>query len=679
MKGKAMELEAFRIQNYKKIDDTGWISCNEVTVFVGKNEAGKSAIFRGLSKLNPSDGEQYDPLKEFPRRRYTSEFADRDWPVASGRFALWDSEVQDLSKIHPALATVESVEVTRYYSSQATVGFMPIPDVSPVTSTDAIAAVDVAIRQVQDLTAPEGKGDVLGPVKQAILTALEASKAQFPAGTSIGKANVDHPINAIATQSNEEWQKTLLDPIIDPLRVLSDRALTHEKLATAQTWIVKHLPKFIYFDKYDVLDSAVHIPSFLAQLSSAPNAPRVRTTNCLFRHVGLDTQKLAGLGRHTPGQELSPEIRRQIDERAILASSASTAMTEKFESWWEQRRHKFRYQIDGDYFRIWVSDDLDPSEIELDQRSAGMQYFFSFYLVFLVEAEGAHSNSILLLDEPGLHLHGGAQSKLVSFFNKLAEDNQTLYSTHSPFMVDADHLETARAVFESEDGTTKVSEDVWPRDKDTLFPLQAALGYQLAQALFVSKRQLIVEGLTDYWIIKAFDYALAAKGAPHLRADVILVPSAGVSKLLPLASMLIGHNVEIAALLDGDEPARKEGKKLVNKLLAGQDRKCLFIGDFVSNKTAEVEDIFAPEEYLAAVTQAYPNIGVDFTDSELAIPSIVDRLKVMFARKGEGEFEKWRPDQVLRDQLMSAPSDISDSTFERIGAILAAVNALFEE
>ena len=69
-----MRMQKFRVQNYKKIEDTDWIECNDITAFVGKNEAGKSALFRGLSKINPSDGEKYDGLKEFPRRRYASEF-----------------------------------------------------------------------------------------------------------------------------------------------------------------------------------------------------------------------------------------------------------------------------------------------------------------------------------------------------------------------------------------------------------------------------------------------------------------------------------------------------------------------------------------------------------------------------------------------------------------------------
>jgi len=98
-----MRLEKFRVQNYKKIRDSGWITVRDLTVFVGKNESGKSALFRGLSKLNPSDGEKYDGLKEFPRRRYTDEFTREDWPVASTDFALDDSDRRELQQLCPEL------------------------------------------------------------------------------------------------------------------------------------------------------------------------------------------------------------------------------------------------------------------------------------------------------------------------------------------------------------------------------------------------------------------------------------------------------------------------------------------------------------------------------------------------------------------------------------------------
>lgn len=93
-----MRMAQFRVQNYKKIRDSGWISTGDLTAFVGKNEAGKSSVFRALSKLNPSDEERYDGLKEFPRRRFASEFKTQDWPVASVQFKLDEAERKKLTE-----------------------------------------------------------------------------------------------------------------------------------------------------------------------------------------------------------------------------------------------------------------------------------------------------------------------------------------------------------------------------------------------------------------------------------------------------------------------------------------------------------------------------------------------------------------------------------------------------
>lgn len=353
-------------------------------------------------------------------------------------------------------------------------------------------------------------------------------------------------------------------------------------------------------------------------------------------------------------------------------------MTSRFAEWWLQRRHTFHYQVDADYMRVWVSDDLNPSEIELDQRSAGMQYFFSFFLVFLVESEDAHVNSILLLDEPGTSLHGTAQVKIVEFLRKLSEDSQVIYTAHSPFMIDADRLETIRPVYEEPGtGATRISDDVWPKDKDALFPLQAALGYQLAQSLFISKRQALLEGITDYWIFKSLDYAAHATGREALHPSIILTPSGGASRMMPLASMLLGHEVDVVAVLDGDEPGRREGRKLVDNLL-GDASRTIFAGDFspVGNTAGETEDLFPEDYYLTAVKKAHGNVDPRFTAEEKQIPNIIDRLTALFEREGHGDLEKWKIARALADTIDSDPMAVPAQTLDAATRIFQKINAL---
>lgn len=670
-----MRLEAFRVQNYKRVEDTAWVNVRDLTVLVGKNEAGKSAILRGLSKINPSDGEEYDGLREFPRRRYTDDF-DEETSVASARFTLNEHERAALKDLSPLVGDPKTATVTRRYNNKYTVDFDTDPGGNALYAFHVRKQVQSALEGFADAFAPDGYGDAFAPIKQSLTQEVTAALDAFPSSGVVKVAQVEALLAPVTARLTERWHQTALAPLTNPLRALVAEARARAGLGQARTWVVTNMPRFIYFDRYDVLDSAVHIPTFLTQIASDPNAPRVRTTQALFRHVDLDPQKLHDLNTQTPRPD-QDEMRRRVDERAIRTSSAGQAMTEKFAAWWLQRRHKFRYAIDGDYFRVWVSDDLDESEIELDQRSQGMQYFFSFFLIFLVEAADAHANSILLLDEPGNSLHGTAQAKIIEFLRNITDDNQVLYSTHSPFMVDGEHLEEIRPVWEDpETGSTKVSDNVWPKDKDALFPLQAALGYQIAQSLFISRYQVLVEGITDFWIIKALDAALVATGRTALRPEIILTPGGGAGRMVPLASMLVGHEVQVAALLDGDESGRKEGRKL--ERILGYENRTIFVGDHTpdQNPTGEIEDLFTDDYFMAAVKDAYGSGDYRFNADEKTTPNVIDRVTALFARKELGDFEKWKVARVLADKITAKPQDVPTETLDAIQAIAKELNTI---
>ncbi len=671
-----MRLKRFRIQNYKKIADTDWVNCEDLVGFVGKNESGKSALFRGLSKLNPSDGEKYDGLKEFPRKRYSIDFKRADWPVSGGELQFSADECEQLKKICPALAKVTSVVCTRYYSWRLDVDFEPKPELADVTYKSFLGSLRTMYSAIEKAVAPEGKGEQFSPIKQSLLQFL-TQKIQSVSGSDskirTDKALFNEINNTIMSKITEEWLKKLLSSTIEELNKFKDNLDAISQIDEAKKWVEDNLPKFIYFYEFDVIDSAVHFPSFVQQLRQNPSAPRIRTTKCLFEHVGLDVEAIQRLDPNNQGQNIET-LRKFADERQILMSSASNVMTQKFSEWWEQRKHKFVYKTDGNFFRIWVSDDLDPSEIELDQRSYGMQYFFSFYLVFLEEAKGAHENAILLLDEPGLHLHGTAQRKIIEFLEKLSKQNQLLYSTHSPFMIDPDHLERIRVVYEDKNGDSKVSEDVWPRDEDSLFPLQAGLGYAIAQTLFYSKRQVIVEGLTDYWILKAINGILSQKNMFSLRNDAVIVPCGGVNKLLPLTSMLLGHEIKVAVLLDGDEPGKRKGGEAETKLLT----KCLFMDTFADRKEAEIEDMFPENLYMDAVKEAYPDIKmpIEFSPEELNIHCIAKRIEAAFKRLGYKPFEKWGPSRIIVDWIGKKQDVLPKETLAKFETICKMLNKI---
>ena len=670
-----MRMTKFRVQNYKKIRDTGWVSVGQMTAFVGKNESGKSAIFRGLSKLNPSDGEEYDGLREFPRRRYTGEFKQKNWPVSSAVFELAPEEREQLSKVSSVFADTKSVIVSKKYNEQLRIAFDPPVQWFYLKGTEFIVQLNTWKSIIQKLKSPK-HAEALPGFKGNLCLVIDNVINTVQSQQYIATATLKELQGQINTHISEDWQSRLIKKIMLDIDQLVSKLSVNDAYSKAYHVITKNLPVFVYFDRYDILDSAIRIDEFIEKSKKDPDDPRMRITECLFEHVDLDIEKILNLN---PVNEkaTADALRRMADERYIRMTSAEDSMTQRFSSWWDQRKHKFHYGIDGLHFRVWVSDDLDSSKIELELRSAGLQYFFSFFLVFLTEARGDHLNSILLLDEPGLQLHGTAQQKTVEFLRKLSDENQLLYTTHSAFMLDADHLESIRIVTEDENdsGSTRVSDNTWPRDSDALFPLQAGLGYKLAQTLFYSKHQVVVEGITDFMYLRAINSRLKELSRSHLHKDVVIAPVGGTRNIMRLASLLLANDVRIVTVLDGDQAGLKAKNDFKDIL-----PDIVILDDYTQKQASEIEDMFDEDFFIKAVKVAYPEVSVEFDENENKITGVCRKISKMFDRKGI-EFNKYKTCHVILGWInaKNPPQNLDNKTLDRFEALLKRCNTVLKQ
>ena len=278
-------------------------------------------------------------------------------------------------------------------------------------------------------------------------------------------------------------------------------------------FILERLPRFVYYSNYGNLDSEIYLPHIVENLKrtdlGAREAAKARTLRVLFSFVRLEPNEILELGRdfkdphgREPNEEEVADIATKKRERTILLNSAGTELTKRFRDWWKQGDYTFEFQADGDHFRIWVSDSKRPGKVELEDRSSGLQWFLSFYLIFLVESSRDHRDAILLLDEPGLSLHPLAQRDLSAFFENLASTNQIVYTTHSPFLVDADMLDRVRKVFVSTDGSTKASADLRrgnedPRKSGATYAIYSALNMNVAESILYGCQPIVVEGPSD--------------------------------------------------------------------------------------------------------------------------------------------------------------------------------------
>jgi predicted ATP-dependent endonuclease of OLD family len=190
------------------------------------------------------------------------------------------------------------------------------------------------------------------------------------------------------------------------------------------------------------------------------------------------------------------------------------------------------------------------------QRSRGFIWFFSFLVWFdsvqhqLEEGKDKNRPLILLLDEPGLSLHALAQANFLKYIDDLARKHQVIYSTHSPFMIHNDRLHEVRVVEDRSKIGTVISDNVSSTDERTIFPLQAALGGSIAQNLFISERDLLVEGTADLVILQTVSSVLETQGRTALRNDVSIAPVGGLDKLVTFIALLGANKLKLAVFHD---------------------------------------------------------------------------------------------------------------------------------
>ncbi len=680
----------FRVLNYRNIDDSGWIPLERVTAFVGRNEAGKTALLKALHKFNPATEEPYNPQREFPRDRFTAEFrGGGEWPVCRVEFDLSADFRKELNERLGGAGIPQKAVLTRYYDGSLEYEYdkeLPEDSVDPGVLVEALDAFAGGARRLSPLE----------PHQESEIQALRSQLAHWADGhkEAVGELQdlrsekgvdlLERVRNESNTHSRPESADLVeaLQQAVDELRDDAKGVPLPQQLDQA---VEAELPVFIYFENYGILNSAVYLPRFLEDLASQPEAPPVRTINAMFKHVGLPAKEISDLGREEVNEarvdsqpvtgEMIARDQQRKELRNVKLNSASIDISRKFSEWFGQRRHKIRYQADGPYFRIWISDDRRPDvDIELESRSKGFQWFFSFYLVFLVESGEGHKDAILLLDEPGLHLHPTAQQELMGFFETLSESNPLVYTTHSPFLIDGERIHRVRPVTEDDTGHSRISVDGWPKDRETIFPLQAAAGYAMVRGLFQHKKNVLVEGMSDYLYLHALNLHCHALGRQGLPDDVYITPCGGTKLVGHIASLFLGQEVRPVVLLDGDDAGRARRDALMKELYAGHEKAVLMLSDVLGEVECETEDVIG-EATIFPVVKELVKSKVALNQSDRRKGSLVDQIKSAAERYGAELRFGWKAEvarRIVVDWSTVDPEDIP-------GDVLDRAEALFKE
>jgi predicted ATPase len=619
-----VKLTAVRIRRFRNAIDSNPITVQgEVTCLVGKNESGKTAILEALYRLKPIYPSPFHDIDDYPRwllaeHRRSGEI-DKAVPVEA-TFELEPDDVEAIEAVggEGVVRDHQTLTVHKDYANRTHVS---LPDV------DERATV---VRLLDAAALPEGLRGTIGD--HATVASL-----------SMRLSEIDNAVPKIDAPTDEAVGK---------LQAAISARFPEGVAKAIEAVVVQRMPSFLYFSEYSQLQGKVDLEHLF---DGSPLDPSQLTARSLLRLAHADNQSLLAL---------------DYEERKSELEAAANRLTHEVARYWTQSSD-LKVDIDVEmatreggqvakYLQIRVEDLRHGFSNRFDQRSSGFRWFFSFLAAFH-EFEKQKERVVILLDEPALELHARAQRDFLRFINeRLAPKHQVFYTTHSPFMVEVDHMERVRLVEDKGRGVgAVVSSDFLSAEPDTFFPLQAALGYDIAHRLFGQPDNLLVDSTSDYTYLTVISDHLKQFGRDHLSDRWHVMPVGGMASL-PAVAALIGRQLGVTVLVESNQGNPTLGELAKAGYL--KPKRMVTVAEVTGASSGDVEDLFEVDDYLALYNQAFSTSvrAADLPPGE----RILERI-----REKEGDFDSGRPAEALlrlRDKLLPPLRPATRFRFEEL-------------
>lgn len=686
-----MKLIRFRVTNFRSIKDSTWIDCSDVTNIIGINEAGKSNALLALWKFNPTDKAEINLLEDLPRNEYSSlKNSCQELPFIEVVFRLEDDDelLKNLIKITSRRKEeLSDIHLKRFYSGKYSYNFPYEETITELPSKEFITYIEEKTNAISKIST---ESKVEKHYKAIVESILNGYIDELQQKDKIDKNLLQEFISNTENTGAKPGAKSEIQPIVnDVLKYFREQMelLSRPRIWCDEVWkqVFSLMPNFVYYSNYGNLDTEIYLPHVIDNLErndiTGVAAAKVRTLKVLFDFIGLNPKEILELGEDgvNLSQDEIEKFNKKKEERTVLLNSASSKLTKEFKQWWKQGNYVFDLRADGKFFKIWVSDEKRPEKVVLEARSTGLQWFLSFYLVFLTQTKTNLKNTIILLDEAGLSLHPLAQKDLLAFFKNLATTNQIIHTTHSPFLVDTNNIDSVKIAYIDNDGYTVISNDLRansdPKRDTSVYAVHAALGLSVSDIMLNGCQPVIVEGASDQYYLNAIKTYLIASGLFKPSKDIVFMPAGGVKGVSAIASIVSAKGELPYVIIDGDTSGTSFKDKLKKDLYKEEDHKLICLKDFVEGLEAvEIEDIIPFNCISKAIDRLFRSVD-DFEfdevyDSKKSLLSQIEeyaRMNMVLLPKGyKVEIAKFAKQKIINMSEKEKEVDVWIKIFEQI-------------
>ncbi|PUB74137.1 MAG: hypothetical protein DBO99_19315 [gamma proteobacterium symbiont of Ctena orbiculata] len=674
-----MQIISFRVYKYRNIEDSGEVSLSDaLTCIVGKNQSGKTALLRALHKFNPHDSDPYIMNREWPRGQRTKR--DNSQKVCDVRFRLTDAEVEALAKLTSQEMNTDEVVISKDYQGRFDVAFPGMPDLFPeALHPNSIDGICDTLPAVPKQVGPEFMQAAKSCLDEVRRTATEG---RFSSLTEMVTTHGERLSSALSPDNPQRQAEDAFHS--EYVNKLGEMKTAFQQAPTirqqAHDYLVTQIPTFIYMDDFREFRGRADLSQVRDRRAKKGLNPDDETFLMILQLAGLDLDTLIEQG--DSGDE------NIIHERQLDLQDAANTLTRDVAGRWEQNKYRIEFRADGQTFFTEIEEvDKDVGMIPLEEQSKGFVWFFSFDLRFMHDSDGTFEGCVLLLDEPGLHLHPGGQADLLKRLDSYAEKNTLIYTTHLPFLIDLREPERIKVINQVEDGAV-VSDNFSGCQPDEKLTLQTALGIRANQSYLISDKNLVVEGAHDYWILTELSNVFQRSGKEGIPEDIMITAGGGAPEVVHMATFMIGQGLEVVSLFDSDKEGRSQEERLRKAWITRyKDAKSgtVLLGDTIHGveKVATIEDLFPEEYYIEKVRESHQEKIADagMQQEQVVLEGdgpILPRVEVACSKHGL-MFNKGSVAKAIRKDLVKSATvqDLPDGVEDKAEKLFSAIRRAF--
>ena len=219
----------------------------------------------------------------------------------------------------------------------------------------------------------------------------------------------------------------------------------------------------------------------------------------------------------------------------------------------------------------------DGKLYEIEQRSLGFKWYFSF-LFFILSKKS--DNALFLIDEPASNLYSIAQEGILESLEKLSKENQVIYTTHSPYLLNDNSIVNGFLAKNSnikkqnvESGIKIISlKNIDINSKEWAEYTKTLQDYNTLRMpkCYLCENNLFIEGFEDWIILSVFCRAMLDK-----LKNISLIYCNGSSSMSNEIRYAIYCRKNFLVILDNDEGGENAIKKYEKEF------QCFSVGKYI--------------------------------------------------------------------------------------------------